>query len=164
MRIRHGVIASVAALAAAALSVPVAQASSGVPRPLAGHWKIEKVFSDVTSGSLVINKARNRVSHVKFAPIIPNCANTAELRVAGSFHLFNVADDKHGATDNSPDWSIARTNGGSRKVTVHQGKKTFHGRLTLGFGSKNGTHKPVKFVTGEFLSNGCTVVLGGAHG
>jgi hypothetical protein len=36
--------------------------------------------------------------------------------------------------------------------------------LTLGFGSKNGTRKPVKFVTGEFTSSQCEVDLGGAHG
>lgn len=164
MKTRRVAAATVLALAAALLSASAAQAKSSVPRPLAGHWKIEKAFSDVTSGSLIISKSRTTVRHVMFVPKTPYCGSTTTtIRVVGSFHLHNVAGAKNGANDNSPDWSITKANGTARKVTAHQGKATIHGTLSLGFGSKNGTRKPVKYLIGEFDATDCSLILGGAH-
>jgi hypothetical protein len=163
MRIRRGVVASLLAVAVATLSVSTAQATSSVPRPLAGHWKIEKGFSYASTGGLIISKSRTTVRLLRFTPELPYCA-ASQIRLAGTFHLYKVADDKHGASDNTPDWAITKKVPQRRKVTARQGGKTIHGTLSLTFGSKNGTRKPVKFVAGEFRSAGCDVLLGGAHG
>jgi hypothetical protein len=163
MRTHRVVAASVLALATVALPLSVAQAKTSVPRPLAGHYKIEKGFSEVKSGSLVVGKSRATFHGLKFIPLTPYCTTTTPIRVLGSFHLHNVADNKHGASDNTPDWSLTKNTGGSRKVKARQGGKTIHGSLTLTFGSKNGTHKPVKYVQGQFVDSNCSVLLGGVH-
>jgi hypothetical protein len=164
MRIPRGVVASGLALAVVTLSISPAQAKTSVPRPLAGHWKIEKGLPEVSSGSLIVSKSRTTVRHLSFTPETPFCSSTTPIHVVGNFHLYNVADDKHGASDNTPDWAITKRVRAMRKVTAHQGKTVLHGKLSLGFGSKNGTRKPVKFVSGEFVAPGCAVLLGGTHG
>jgi hypothetical protein len=164
MKTNMGIVISVLALASMALSISGAQATSGVPRPLAGHWKIEKGFSEVSSGALIVAPSRARAGKLSFKPETPYCASTALVRVSGNFRLYSVADNKHGASDNTPDWGLTKSKRhDSIRVTAHQGKTVLHGTLSLNFGSKNDTRVPVKFVEGEFSASGCNVVLGGAH-
>jgi hypothetical protein len=162
MRTNRGVVLTAVTLATA-LPAAVALASS-VPRPLAGHYKIEKAFSEVTSGSLVVTASRTKVRSVAFTPETPYCSSTAPIHISGSFHLYDVAANKHGASDNTPDWAITKKPGVPRNVTAHQAGEIVHGKLALSFGSKNGTRKPVRYVEGEFTATGCSALLGGTHG
>jgi hypothetical protein len=147
-----------------AAAVPAAfAAASHVPRPVSGTYKIEKAFSDDVTGTVLVNKAGSTASHLTLTPMNAIYCATKTLHVQGSFHLFNVADAKGGASDNTPDWSITKKNRTSRKVTVRQGGTTFKATLSLTFGSKNGTHKPVKYLEGQLSSTACTLTIGGIH-
>jgi hypothetical protein len=154
------VTVGIVALAAPAVSA----AATHVPRPVAGHYKIEKQFSSGVVGSLVVNKAGSAVTHVSLTPTDPTYCAGKILRFQGPFHLYNIADARGGANDNTPDWAITKKHQNSRKVTARQGGVLVHGTLSLSFGSKNGTRKPVKYVEGDFTSASCTVDFGGIHG
>jgi hypothetical protein len=150
-------------LASVALA-PMAGHASGttVARPLAGHWKFEKAFSQgMKSGSFTVTKSRRAITHFTVKPMSSGTScSKGTITVKGPLALHKTAFQESEAAY----WSVAKRDGGSVKVTARQDHKTVKGTLQLGISPRNGTTHPVKYVDGVLMLPNCTLILGGSHG